>query len=155
MPARRLWHPRSVSRARAVRLHLCPTYRSRLRISMTPFGGSRRWGSSSSMVRQLRNVRRFYVRDPFGRRCHLAVYHGRLASPTPDYERSGNAMLNRLFGATLHDVPWTGDRNTAIQALGERLRAEGLRPYVVPYGVSSALGAVAYATTALEIAEQS
>jgi len=87
--------------------------------------------------------------------CHLAVYHGRLASPTPDYERSGNAMLNRLFGATLHDVPWTGDRNSAIQALGERLRAEGLRPYVVPYGVSSALGAVAYATTALEIAEQS
>src|SRR5262249_40766895 len=85
--------------------------------------------------------------------CHLAVYHGRLASPTPDYERSGNAMLNRLFGATLHDVPWTGDRNSAIQALGERLRAEGLRPYVVPYGVSSALGAVAYATTALEIAE--
>src|SRR5262249_33125463 len=28
-----------------------------------------------------------------GLKCHLAVYHGRLASPTPDYERSGNAML--------------------------------------------------------------
>src|SRR5262249_29586841 len=65
------WHPRSVSRARAVRIHLCPTYRSSLRISMTPFGGSRRWGSSSSMVRQLRNVRRFYVRDPFGRLVNI------------------------------------------------------------------------------------
>src|SRR5436189_4906991 len=37
--------------------------------------------------------------------CHLAVYHGRLAPPSADYEASGNALLNRLFGATLHDVP--------------------------------------------------
>jgi len=28
--------------------------------------------------------------------CHLAVYHGRLAPPTPEYETSGNALLNRL-----------------------------------------------------------
>src|SRR5262249_55323094 len=34
--------------------------------------------------------------------CHLAVYHGRLAPPTAAYESSGNALLNRLFGATLH-----------------------------------------------------
>ena len=86
--------------------------------------------------------------------CHLAVYHGRLAPPTRDYETSGNALLNRLFGATLHDVPWTGDRNRAIQDLGDRLRAQGRRPYFVPYGVSNALGAVAYATTAVEIAQQ-
>jgi L-cysteate sulfo-lyase len=90
-----------------------------------------------------------------GLECHLAVYHGRLAPPTPEYERSGNAFLNRLFGAHLHDVPWTGDRNGAIEALGDRLRAEGKRPFFVPYGVSSPLGAVAYASTILEIAEQS
>jgi L-cysteate sulfo-lyase len=87
--------------------------------------------------------------------CHLAVYHGRLAPPSAEYDRTGNALLNRLFGATLHDVPWSGDRNRAIRALADRLRAEGRRPFVVPYGVSSPLGAVAYATTALEIAEQS
>ncbi len=90
-----------------------------------------------------------------GLACHLAVYHGRLAPPTPEYERSGNAFLNRLFGATLHDVPWTGDRNRAIEALSDRLRADGKRPFLVPYGVSSPLGAVAYATAILEIAEQS
>jgi L-cysteate sulfo-lyase len=87
--------------------------------------------------------------------CHLAVYHGRLAPPTPEYARSGNAFLNRLFGAKLHDVPWTGDRNGAIRELGEQLRAEGRRPFFVPYGVSSPLGAVAYASALLEIAEQS
>jgi L-cysteate sulfo-lyase len=89
-----------------------------------------------------------------GMACHLAVYHGRLAAPTAEYETSGNALLNRLFGAQLHDVPWTGDRNAAIRALGERLRNEGQKPYFVPYGVSSPLGAVAYASTIAEIAEQ-
>ena len=90
-----------------------------------------------------------------GMACHLAVYHGRLAPPAPEYETSGNALLNRLFGAHFCDVPWTGDRNAAIEELGSRLRQEGRRPFVVPYGVSSPLGAVAYASTIAEIAEQS
>ena len=90
-----------------------------------------------------------------GLACHLAVYHGRLAAPSPEYEKTGNALLNRLFGATLHDVPWNGDRNGAIRALAERLRGEGRKPFVVPYGVSDALGAVGYASTVVEIAVQS
>jgi len=90
-----------------------------------------------------------------GLACHLAVYHGRLVPPSADYDKTGNALLNRLFGATLHDVAWNGDRNGAIHALAERLRAEGRKPFVVPYGVSSPLGAVGYASTALEIAGQS
>lgn len=89
-----------------------------------------------------------------GLACHLAVYHGRLEPPAPEYKTSGNAFLNRLFGAELHDVPWTGDRNAAIRALVEELEARGHRPYFVPYGVSNALGAVAYATTIAEIASQ-
>jgi L-cysteate sulfo-lyase len=89
-----------------------------------------------------------------GLACHLAVYHGRLEPPTSEYETSGNAFLNRLFGAHLHDVPWTGDRNAAIRALVGDLEAGGHRPYFVPYGVSNALGAVAYATTIAEIEPQ-
>jgi L-cysteate sulfo-lyase len=90
-----------------------------------------------------------------GLQCHLAVYHGRLSTPTPEYETSGNAFLNRLFGAHLHDVPWTGDRNGAIEGLAERLRQEGRRPYLVPYGVSNALGALGYASTVDELVAQS
>jgi L-cysteate sulfo-lyase len=89
-----------------------------------------------------------------GLACHLAVYHGRLASPTPEYETSGNALLNRLFGARLHDVPWTGDRNAAIRALVDDLLAKGQKPYLVPYGVSNALGAVGYASAISEIERQ-
>jgi len=86
--------------------------------------------------------------------CHLAVYHGRLTPPTPEYESSGNAFLNRLFGAHLHDVPWTGDRNTAIRTLVGDLQAQGHKPYFVPYGVSNALGALGYATAIAEIEAQ-
>jgi hypothetical protein len=45
--------------------------------------------------------------------------------------------------------------NGAIQTLCERLRQEGRRPYLVPYGVSNALGAVGYASAIDEIATQS
>jgi L-cysteate sulfo-lyase len=89
-----------------------------------------------------------------GLACHLAVYHGRLEPPTPEYKTSGNAFLNRLFGAHMHDVPWSGDRNAAIRMLVGDLEARGHRPYFVPYGVSNALGAVAYATTIAEIEQQ-
>ena len=94
------------------------------------------------------------VAAKLGLACHLAVYHGRLEPPTPEYNTSGNALLNRLFGAQLHDVPWTGDRNAAIRALVRELEAKGQRPYFVPYGVSNALGAVGYATTIAEIEQQ-
>src|SRR5947207_7442434 len=87
-----------------------------------------------------------------GLACHLAVYHGRIEPPTPEYKTSGNAFLNRLFGAHLHDVPWTGDRNAAIRALVGDLEAKGHKPYFVPYGVSNALGAVGYATSNAYIA---
>jgi L-cysteate sulfo-lyase len=89
-----------------------------------------------------------------GLACHLAVYHGRLAPPTADYEKTGNVALNKLFGAVLHDIPWTGDRNRAIDDLAARVAASGRKPYVVPYGVSSPLGAIGYATTVLEIGQQ-
>ena len=87
--------------------------------------------------------------------CHLAVYHGRVAPPTPAYETSGNALLNRLFGAVLHDTPWNGNRNGPVEALAQQLEAEGKRPFVVPYGVSNGLGAVGYASAVAEIAAQS
>lgn len=87
--------------------------------------------------------------------CHLVVYHGRLKPPSDIYEKTGNVALNKLFGATLHDLPWTGDRNRAIEDLAAKLTAQGRKPYVVPYGVSNGLGAVGYASTAMEIAQQS
>jgi len=89
-----------------------------------------------------------------GLACHLAVFHGRVAPPDASYERTGNAALNRLFGAVLHDVPWSGDRSQALCDLADKLSASGRKPYLVPYGVSSPLGAAGYASTVAEIARQ-
>lgn len=86
--------------------------------------------------------------------CHLVVFQGRTPTMGRESALGGNALLNRVFGAVLHETPWDGDRASALQALAERLKSEGRRPYVVPYGASNALGAAAYATAALEIAGQ-
>lgn len=89
-----------------------------------------------------------------GLECHLAVFHGRLKPPSVDYSLSGNVLLNKIFGAHFHDVPWTGDRNTEILKIHQQLVERGRRPFMVPYGVSSALGAVGYSSAAAELAEQ-
>ena len=90
-----------------------------------------------------------------GLECHLAVFHGRLEPPTAEYMSNGNALLNHLFGAKCYEVPWTGDRNAELSSLSSDLESQGKQPFVVPYGVSDGLGAVGYASAAVEIAEQS
>jgi L-cysteate sulfo-lyase len=82
------------------------------------------------------------------------VFHGRVPFPTESYLATGNALLNRLFGAVCHEVPWTGDRNAEIGKLRAGLEAKGMKPFTVPYGVSSVMGAVGYTSAAVEIAEQ-
>ena len=89
-----------------------------------------------------------------GLECHLAVFHGRTPPMGREAALGGNALLGRVFGAVLHPVPWDGDRASALEAVANRLRRDGRKPYVVPYGASSPLGAAAYASAALEIARQ-
>jgi D-cysteine desulfhydrase len=79
--------------------------------------------------------------------CHLLL--GGAAPARPD----GNLLLDRLFGATVH---WCGD-----QRKGERLaevvaglRAAGRRPCEIPYGGSSATGALGYVAAMHELRDQ-
>ena len=90
-----------------------------------------------------------------GLEAHLCVFEGRVIAPSAQYAVSGNIVLNHLFGAHLHSAPWTGDRNGPIKALAEDLRWQGKTPFVVPYGVSSAMGALSYSSVVAEIAVQS
>ena len=89
-----------------------------------------------------------------GMDCHLATFHGSVPSPTPNYDSTGNARLNRLLGAHIHNVYWDGDRKRACDALRASLTDRGKRPFAVPYGVSNAIGAVAYVAGMAEIAQQ-
>jgi 1-aminocyclopropane-1-carboxylate deaminase/D-cysteine desulfhydrase-like pyridoxal-dependent ACC family enzyme len=67
-----------------------------------------------------------------------------------------NLAMMRAFGAR---VVFTGDPDRAAtsryaEAEAERLRARGCRPYVVPRGAASGLGATGYAQAAGELAAQ-
>lgn len=79
--------------------------------------------------------------------CHL-VLRG-----NPEDRPGGNLLLDRLFGAHLH---WAGvpDTAEAMRQVEMKLKAEGHRPYVIPLGGSTALGAAGYATAWLEMARQ-
>lgn len=86
-----------------------------------------------------------------GIECHLGIMHGRLRTMESGYASTGNILLDRLYGAVLHDIPWGEDRNARLEALASDLRAAGKRVFMVPYGASDALGAMGYALAAEEI----
>lgn len=65
----------------------------------------------------------------------------------------GNLLLDRLLGVRVEWLDTTDfvEIEAGIEVLGERLRAEGRRPYVIPVGGSNAVGARGYLAAAEEI----
>ena len=82
-----------------------------------------------------------------GLKCHLL-----LGGEEPE-EYNGNLLLSGLLGAKIH---FTGDHRKGedIPALVERLKKEGNKPYIIPYGGSNKIGALGYANAVPEIREQ-
>jgi D-cysteine desulfhydrase family pyridoxal phosphate-dependent enzyme len=82
--------------------------------------------------------------------CHLAV------GGTEPAKYSGNLLLDRVLGATLH---FTGadsyyEVESAIEKLAAQLEADGRRPFAMPIGGASVTGAAAYAWAADELLAQ-
>lgn len=86
--------------------------------------------------------------------CHLGIMHGRVPASEPGYDSTGNILLDRLYGAVIHDLPWDEDRNRGLRSIETDLRRAGRTPYFVPYGASDALGALGYARMVLELLRQ-
>jgi D-cysteine desulfhydrase family pyridoxal phosphate-dependent enzyme len=83
-----------------------------------------------------------------GLECHLVLSGG------PPSSLTGNARLDEIFGARLHFVAGRADRAPAMTALETRLRDDGKKPYAIPIGASTPLGAAGYALGLLEMIEQ-
>lgn len=71
---------------------------------------------------------------------------------------TGNQLLSTLFGAQLHftgaaESHW-GELEIARENLSARLNAEGLSPYAIPIGGSTAIGALGYALAFSELLDQ-
>jgi 1-aminocyclopropane-1-carboxylate deaminase/D-cysteine desulfhydrase-like pyridoxal-dependent ACC family enzyme len=71
----------------------------------------------------------------------------------PDTPRA-NTLLDRLLGADVRYVATREARRPAMEEAAAAARAAGKRPYVIPVGASTALGASAYARAVLELAGQ-
>lgn len=87
-----------------------------------------------------------------GMDCHVLLER-RVPDRTPDYERTGNVLLDALLGATWEFRPPGLDMNAETEAVCERLRSEGRRPYFIPGGGSNPTGALGYVGCAQEIVE--
>lgn len=87
-----------------------------------------------------------------GMKCHVLLER-RVPDRDPEYEHTGNVLLDDLFGATHEFRPPNLDMNAEAQAVTEALRAEGHRPYFIPGGGSNPTGALGYANCAQEIAD--
>jgi D-cysteine desulfhydrase family pyridoxal phosphate-dependent enzyme len=82
-----------------------------------------------------------------------------LVAGEPPEVPTGNILLDELMGP---DIVWTGgsgelayeDMEAAILVEAERLAAEGRRPYAMPIGGASAVGALGYVHAAAELLSQ-
>ena len=88
-----------------------------------------------------------------GLKCELLLPHvSRFASST--YEVSGNVLLDRLFGATLHAVDNMEAVPDRVEQVLQAIRERGEVPYFIPTGGSTPLGALGYVDAAFELAQQ-
>ena len=78
-----------------------------------------------------------------------------LTSPRPKVP-TGNVLLDEVLRP---DIVWAGERDyygaeSAIEEACERLTAEGRKPYRMPVGGASTIGALGYVACGLELASQ-
>lgn len=88
-----------------------------------------------------------------GLRCEL-VLTAMVPRDGDAYERSGNVLLDRVFGARIHVCPDGESTGATSQRLIEEARSEGRSVATFPLGGSDGLGALGYVAAARELTEQ-
>ncbi len=83
-----------------------------------------------------------------GLRMVIVVNGERPSRPT------GNALLNQLLRAEMHYVGSREERVPGMAVIADRLRAEGKKPFIVPLGASTPVGALGYARAVSEMLGQ-
>ncbi len=83
-----------------------------------------------------------------------AILEERVQDAPAEYHASGNVLLDQLFGIQLHRVPSGTAMDAALEALAQKLREQGRKPYVIPGGGSNALGSLGYVDCVLELQRQ-
>ena len=92
-----------------------------------------------------------------GMACHVQLEE-RVPDPSATYRVSGNVLLDRLMGATIHSFPEGENEAGADRRLGElaeALKRDGHRPYIVPLSPGHPpIAALGYVDAARELVSQ-
>lgn len=92
-----------------------------------------------------------------GMDCHIQLEE-RVAKNDPQYHSSGNVLIDRLLGATLHSYPKGEDEEGAdrhLRTIADDLKSKGRTPYIIPLSRGHApLGALGYIFCAQELLQQ-
>jgi 1-aminocyclopropane-1-carboxylate deaminase/D-cysteine desulfhydrase-like pyridoxal-dependent ACC family enzyme len=83
-----------------------------------------------------------------GMRCVI------VANGTPPARLSGNALLDSMYGAEVRYVASRDERAPAMEAVAAAWRERGGRPFVIPLGASTPLGALGFVRAVGELIEQ-
>ena len=84
----------------------------------------------------------------------VALLENPTGTEDPNYLGNGNRLLLELFDAKVELVENLDNVDDQLNALADRLRSNGKKPYLVPIGGSNALGALGYVRAGLELAGQ-
>ncbi len=89
--------------------------------------------------------------------CHIQLEE-RVGDTGANYRDSGNVLLDRILGATIHTYPEGEDEAGAdanLQSIANELRLVGKRPYIIPLAMGHPpLGALGYIQAAIELKSQ-
>ena len=125
------------------------------------FGEARARGADTVLVTGAVQSNLVRIAAAAARKLGMAVHiqlEDRVADGGETYRTSGNLLLYRVLGATLHAFPEGEDEAAADAAMERRaaaLVAEGRRPYVIHSAPGHApLGGLGYVVAAEEIVEQ-
>ena len=100
-----------------------------------------------------------HVRQTLAAAARLGVrskilLENRVADVPDSYNKSGNILLDGLFGADIDYRDSGTDMDDAMEELAESLRESGVKPYVIPGGGSNRVGALGYVDCASELTGQ-
>ncbi|MBT3532260.1 MAG: D-cysteine desulfhydrase family protein [Rhodospirillaceae bacterium] len=125
------------------------------------FGAAQAEGADTIVITGA--VQSNYVRTAAAAAARMGMeIHIQAEERVPDmdalYHQSGNVLLSDILGAHRYSYPDGEDEagaDAAVQAIADRLRADGKRPYVVPLAPGHPpLGALGYILAAGEIVTQ-
>ncbi|WP_424943835.1 D-cysteine desulfhydrase [Aliiroseovarius crassostreae] len=88
-----------------------------------------------------------------GMECHILL-EDRTGSDNHNYNYNGNVLLDHLHGATTEKRPGGLDMNAEMEAVADKLRADGKKVYTIPGGGSNPTGALGYVNCAFEMLAQ-